>query len=381
MRAHKRGELKVATELYRECLRAQPTSLDALANLAAVLVRRGRAREAMQALEDAERLGSSSPRVLRDVGVGFATLGALAAARRALSRSITLDHDQVGALLVWSRVCGEDGAPDEALELAVRATAMAPGDPSSWIERHRATLARDPRSAVECAAEALRLDPSSSSARLLHAGAQIAAGERPECELLPEALRAAVAWAAAHRAPSFGYKRDALVHALALAPLEGAVIEMGVRFGVSTRLIAANTPRVVHGFDSFEGLPLAWGALPAGAFSMEGEAPELPANVSLHVGAFADALPAFAASLDRSPAFVHIDSDLYDSARETLDALGPSLASGAVLLFDEYLGNASWRDDEHRAFTGWVSREGWSWQALSCSLATGQVALRLDARV
>ena len=76
---------------------------------------------------------------------------------------------------------------------------------------------------------------------------------------------------------------------------------------------------------------------------------------------------------------MHVDSDLYESARVSLETLGPRLAPGSVLLFDEYLGNERWRDDEHRAFTECSARFGWRWEVRSRSLVTGQVALRLRA--
>ncbi|MEZ4390534.1 MAG: class I SAM-dependent methyltransferase [Polyangiales bacterium] len=382
LRAHKRGDLAAATERYREALRARPGSLDALANLGAALALRGRVREASEALDHALRAGWSAPRVARDVGMSLASLGLYPRARAAFARALELDASLVGALLAWSRACGEDGDPDEALAHAERAAALAPDDPSAWVELHRATLRdEDPERALQAAARAVGLDPQAALPRVLVAGAELRDGGslRTPLDGLPEGLRAAVAWAAAHPAPCFGYKREALAHALDQAPREGEVIEMGVRLGVSARVLAARTTRAVHGFDSFEGLPTAWRGLPAGAFSMEGIAPPLPANVTLHVGRFEEALPPFASRLAGPPALVHVDSDLYESARVSLDALGPRLAPGSVLLFDEYLGNEHWRDDEHRAFTECAARFGWRWEALSRSLVTGQVALRLRA--
>lgn len=382
LRAHKRGELAAATEGYREALRARPESLDALTNLGAVLSLRGRVREATEALDLALRAGWDAPRVARDVGMSLASLGLYRDARRAFARALELDATLVGALLAWSRACGEDGDPDEALAHAERAAALAPDDPSAWVEVHRATLRdEDPLRPLEAAERALGLDRDAPLPRVLLAGAQMRRGgvSAEALDGLPEGLRAAVAWAAAHPAPCFGYKREALAHALAQAPREGAVIEMGVRLGVSARVLAAHTARTVHGFDSFEGLPTAWRGLPAGAFSMEGEAPPLPANVTLHVGRFEDALPPFASRLEGPPALVHVDSDLYESARVSLETLGPRLAPGSVLLFDEYLGNERWRDDEHRAFTECSARFGWRWEVRSRSLVTGQVALRLRA--
>src|SRR5690606_2685135 len=50
---------------------------------------------------------------------------------------------------------------------------------------------------------------------------------------------------------------DTLAFALSQARPDGLVLELGVRRGTSLRFLATLAPEV-HGFDSFEGLPLPW---------------------------------------------------------------------------------------------------------------------------
>jgi hypothetical protein len=66
---------------------------------------------------------------------------------------------------------------------------------------------------------------------------------------------------------------DLLKFALSRAPAEGLVLEFGVEKGASLRHLASLTPRQVHGFDSFEGLPGDWRGTKeaAGAFSRRGQ--------------------------------------------------------------------------------------------------------------
>jgi hypothetical protein len=66
------------------------------------------------------------------------------------------------------------------------------------------------------------------------------------------------------------------------------------------------------GFDSFVGLPHAWGGTEkgAGAFDMGAKPPELSvSNVEFHVGWFDDAIPAFAQQHSGPLAFAHLDAD------------------------------------------------------------------------
>ncbi|MFO0626159.1 MAG: class I SAM-dependent methyltransferase, partial [Polyangiales bacterium] len=150
----------------------------------------------------------------------------------------------------------------------------------------------------------------------------------------------------------------------------------GVRHGASARVLAAACDEV-HGFDSFAGLPEAWQGMPPGAFSLEGRAPPLPPNVVLHVGPFSETAPAFARALRAPVRFAHVDSDLYASAATALDAIADRLGPGAVVLFDEYLGNARWRDDEHRALAEASAKFGWTTEVVSRSWVTGQAAFRV----
>lgn len=87
-------------------------------------------------------------------------------------------------------------------------------------------------------------------------------------------------------------------HCMAGAPDEGMILEFGVAEGASTRQLAAMTPRPIHGFDSFEGLPEDWAGTEEkrGKFSTGGRLPQVPSSVSLHPGWFEDTIPKFKAA-------------------------------------------------------------------------------------
>ena len=66
-------------------------------------------------------------------------------------------------------------------------------------------------------------------------------------------------------------------------------------------------------------------------------------NVALHVGWFDDTLPAFLDRHDGNVAFVHIDSDLYSSAKTILDNLAPRVGPGTIIVFNEYFNDPNWK--------------------------------------
>ncbi len=175
----------------------------------------------------------------------------------------------------------------------------------------------------------------------------------------------------------FGVSGSLLRWALGQAERPGLVLEFGVRRGTSIAHLAAVAGQTVHGFDSFEGLPEAWVNGPSGALTTERRLPAVPDNVVLHAGWFEDTLPGFLAAEAGPLRFANIDSDLYSSARTVLTALAGRIGPGSILVFDEFIGNRSWRDDEYRAFHEHATEQGLSWSIIAVGLATKQVALRI----
>jgi hypothetical protein len=162
---------------------------------------------------------------------------------------------------------------------------------------------------------------------------------------------------------------DALHAALKRVGIKGMVAEFGVYKGRTLTAIAERFPaQTVHGFDSFAGLPEAWGGTnnAKGSFDIGGTPPKLPVtNVEFHVGFFDETVPEFAATHSGPFSFAHLDADLYSSTKTVLDVLGDWFVPGTVVVFDEYFGYHGWQQHEHRAFTEFLARTGLSFEALS----------------
>ena len=185
--------------------------------------------------------------------------------------------------------------------------------------------------------------------------------------------------------------------------IDGDILEFGVSVGKSLALLSQlyhenlalwqyTEPECVRrrivGFDSFEGLPTEdephprWtkGSFasnylqghPALAFT-EQITPDAIRRLfsicglpipSLEVGPFSQTMPAAIPERYSKAAIVHIDSDLYSSAKAVLNGVAPILQDGALLLFDDwfmYRGNPN--KGEARAFHEFLDEHP-EWQAI-----------------
>lgn len=176
----------------------------------------------------------------------------------------------------------------------------------------------------------------------------------------------------------FGLSASLLRFAMDQAVEPGLVLEFGVRRGTSIAVLAECAGQPVHGFDSFEGLPQSWGAEPAGVLTCGAQMPPVPANVTLHPGWFEHTLEPFLAAEAGPVRLVNVDSDIYASARFVLDRLAPRIRPGTVIVFDEFVGNRTWAEDEFKAFAEYVAVAKVRWRVLAVAPYTKQVAVRIE---
>ena len=148
----------------------------------------------------------------------------------------------------------------------------------------------------------------------------------------------------------------------------GLFLECGVNSGFTVNLIAAAVaPRIVHGFDSFEGLPEDWTGyrFARGAFSRNGSLPQVAGNVQLHKGYFDAVLGPFLAAQKSDISFVHMDCDLYSSTRDVLTACAPYIRTGTIMVFDEFMNYPGWQQHEFRALSEFSAGTGWHYRYIS----------------
>jgi Methyltransferase domain len=178
----------------------------------------------------------------------------------------------------------------------------------------------------------------------------------------------------------FDSQRELIDYSLQAVAIDGHYLEFGVYTGGTIRHIARRIgKRTIDGFDSFEGFPEAWAGFGLGgkSFDVKGRLPRVPDNVRLHQGLFNASLPQWLAENSGPVAFIHIDCNLYSSTKTVLDLIAPRLASGTVILFDEYFNYPNWEQHEFKAFQEFVSARHVKYTYLA--FARQQVAVRIDS--
>jgi Tfp pilus assembly protein PilF len=163
----------------------------------------------------------------------------------------------------------------------------------------------------------------------------------------------------------------------AISLQDGLILEFGVRHGSSIRQLASFTSKPIYGFDSFEGLPEDWHQESKEVYSTKGKIPKVPSHVTLIPGWFEETLPLFLEKREEDVALINIDCDIYSSTKTVLDLLSPRIKKGTIILFDEYIGNLHWEEDEHKAFMESIDQYQWKYEYLCYSAYTKQVVVKI----
>jgi hypothetical protein len=162
------------------------------------------------------------------------------------------------------------------------------------------------------------------------------------------------------RLPALEHSRVmSLYGAIGEITLPGDYAEFGVFRGHAARVIFSlmTGERLLHLFDSFEGLPEDWlDTKKAGAFKLaKDKIPQFNRKrTRVYKGWFKDTVPEFAKTMTSPLAFIHMDADLYSSTIDVLHNINHLVVPGTIILFDEYMMPSS--DDEHRALLDWSEK-------------------------
>jgi hypothetical protein len=150
-------------------------------------------------------------------------------------------------------------------------------------------------------------------------------------------------------------------------------LEFGVANGASMRYwseLLSRPDAILHGFDTFEGLPEDWGLADKGAYTAGGRIPVIAdRRVSFFKGLFQETLPRYVLP-SHEILIVNIDCDLYSSTSFVLNWLAEHIHPGTFIYFDEF----SDPRNEMRAFQELLKASGQRFSLLGATRSYGQVS-------
>ena len=419
------GHIAEAVQMLQRAVALKPGDAEIHTNLGNVLQASGRIDQAVAAYRRALEIKPDYADAHYNLGLALHISGKIDHAVAAYRQVLDIKPDHVKALINLGTLLLEYDVLDEAIAAYRRALRIAPGD-APVLNSLGAALYRtgERENAIAAVRHAIAVQPNYAKAhynlgQILYRETELA----PAADALTEALRCDPGLGMAHfylgvireqqgdaeaeahhfasladhpretrhLVDSWNYAKcrrttatrfhgdsfETLEFALGHAQVDGLVLEFGVRFGKSINFIAQHTGRQVHGFDSFEGLPEAWDHFEAGVYSTGGRLPEVASNVRLHAGWFSDTLPAFVNEHAGPVRFMNVDCDIYSSTKTIFELLGDRIVPGTIIVFDEYLVNPTWRDDEYKAFQEAVERHSWKYEYLAFNLFSKQAAVKI----
>lgn len=144
-------------------------------------------------------------------------------------------------------------------------------------------------------------------------------------------------------------------------------LEFGVYKGDSMRYWSKalkNPESILHGFDSFEGLPEDFefdGVFTKGTFNVKGEIPKIDDNrLKFFKGWFNETLPNYLLP-EYDVLVINIDADLYSSTKYVLDFLRSHIKKGTYIYFDDL----ARPDHEPRAFEEFIKESGLNFKVIA----------------
>ena len=173
----------------------------------------------------------------------------------------------------------------------------------------------------------------------------------------------------------FFNKKDFFDGVAAISDKSRPFYEFGVWNGVSFKYLINIFGRG-FGFDTFTGIPEKWHDNPAGTYSSFGSIPQISGGEFI-VGKFEDTLPKFFSKKRSVASLINFDADLYSSTICALNNTKDIIDEDTILVFDEFLMNDRWEEDEYKALEEFCNNFNFSYDVLAVSFYTKQIGVKL----
>ena len=98
------------------------------------------------------------------------------------------------------------------------------------------------------------------------------------------------------------------------------------------------------------------------------------------VGKFEDTLPNFFSKERPMASLINFDADLYSSTLCALSNSNKVIDEKTILIFDEFLINKNWEEDEFKALNEFCDNLGYNYEVIAISFFSKQVAVKIKKK-
>ena len=380
-----KGMKNEALNANQRSLHLAPLDAEAHNNLGNTLQALGRLAEAEACLRQAIALKPDFPEAHNSLGHTLQILGRLDEAEASLRQAITFRSEYSEAHNNMGITLNELGRLEEAEASLRKAIALK----SDFIEAfwNLSGMEKTIQGAEHWVDKCLMVDTNYLPAKLTKAALRFYQGDGDDfdnlmkSEFKQHSYMRSFSWAfSLPNIPDLYFNRWYFFDAIVKKSIRSRPFyEFGVWKGEAFKYLIKSFKKG-YGFDTFSGLPEDWHSgnriEPSGAYTSDGNVPDIK-GAEFIVGKFEDTLPIFYSKSRPLASVINFDADLYSSTLCALNYSKPVMDKHTVLIFDEFIINESWEQDEFKALTEFASINNYTYEVIAISFFTKQVAVKL----
>ena len=375
------GKLDEAAEAYNKAVSINPNYADAHNNLGVVLNDLGKTNEALEAYNKVLSLKPDCAEAYCNLGITLKDQGKLEGAIEAYKKALSLKldfaqaHNNMGIALL------DQEQLKAAIEAYNKAISFKPDYAIAYwnLSGTAGNISEAKHSLEKC----VRADSNYLIARLTLSALKFYEGHKSDYEALLKSsfknhpyMRSFNWTFSLPKLPPLHFHRWALFdHMTALSKKDRPFYEFGVWRGEAFRYLI-KTFKKGYGFDTFQGLPEDWHNEKIGTYSSDGNVPKIDGEEFI-AGKFEDTLSSFFAITRPMASIINFDADLYSSTICALNFSKPVIDQDTILIFDQFIINETWEQDEYKALEEFCANNNFSYEVLAVSFFTKQVAVKI----
>ena len=379
--AQQNDQLQNALEYYQKAVELFYNIPEAHNNIGVILNRLNNPFSSIKAYKKALSLRPDSAEFHNNIGLAYEKLGELNLAKKSFESAISNNPKFAEIFNNYGNALLENGELSAARESYLKAINVD----SSYIEAvwnlsGTVTTIDEHISLLE---NCLQINRNYIKANLMLASIMAYLGDKKKLDNLLETplrnhpyLRSIIWLIGLKFKPEIHFNRWQFYDSISkVSHLGRPFYEFGVWRGASFRYLI-KIYKQGYGFDTFTGIPEEWDELEKGSYSSEGKVPKI-AGGEFVAGHFDETLPLFFSKERPKASVINIDSDLYTSAKTVLTHAQKIIDESTVIIFDEFLMNDQWENDERKALEEFCKETNMTFEVIAVSLFTKQVAVKV----